>query len=162
MTWTFYVLLRWHRGGTDTEFIRVSTESWFWRSKNKKQKNKTLLSGLEPATFRSAVRRSTHWATGSQLPRLEQTGEWAGSQIVACFTSRESHLQVLILRLIIYSHWSITHTRARARAHTQKRAHIHIHTLTLINVYSRRARRIANTHTYFIHIEAHTHTPALI
>ena len=32
MTWVFYMLLRSHGGGTDTE-IRVSTESWPWRRK---------------------------------------------------------------------------------------------------------------------------------
>ena len=32
MTGVFYVLLRWHGGGMDTE-IRVSTESWPWRRK---------------------------------------------------------------------------------------------------------------------------------
>ena len=58
MTGFFYVLLRYHGGGTDTE-IRVSTESRPWR---RKCSRRPLLRGFEPATFQSRVRRSNHWA----------------------------------------------------------------------------------------------------
>ena len=55
MSRVFYVLLRQHEGGTDTD-ITVSTESL--------TAEKTILPpflpGLEPETFRSRVRRSNH------------------------------------------------------------------------------------------------------
>ena len=45
-----------HRGGTDTEIIRVNTESWPWR---RPKKLLLLLPGLEHATFQSQVLRGT-------------------------------------------------------------------------------------------------------
>ena len=53
----FYVLLRQHGGGADTE-LRVSTESRPWR----RQFSPQFLLGLEPATFQSRVRHSNYWA----------------------------------------------------------------------------------------------------
>ena len=169
-----------HFWQNDRSLLRATAVTRGWNGyRNKSQHRKLtlekkilppLLPGFEPATFRSRVRRSNHWAIPA--PPCSYAGKIVNEKIVRTKGGRErwdGGGLVLLLKTARNKQTgsgagggggggiklkSGANTRTHATTHTLAHTHTHTHTLSL-SLSHTHTHTLKHTHT---HTNKHTHT----